>query len=154
MRARASFLAAMIAIALMWAGPHVPRAGAVGRDCTPAALNGLYEFTASGFTVTPSGAVVPKTILELIRFNGDGTLSVAGAVLSVNGVVNIVPPGGTGTYTVSDIAPTEAGCAGTLVFLPNGPHFAMFIRPDTVAVRMFQTDPNNVFQGTAMLVSP
>jgi hypothetical protein len=48
--------------------------------------------------VSIGGAWVPKAIVELIRFNGDGTLSVPGATRSVNGTVASSLPGGTGTY--------------------------------------------------------
>src|SRR5262245_29293827 len=149
MRTRPSFFAALLVAGLSWTGA----AQAADPSCTPATLNGLYEFSASGYTVTPAGAALPKSVLELIHFNGDGTLSVPGAVVSVNGTITIVPPGGTGTYAVSPID-GEAACAGSLAFLPNGPHFALLIRPDAVTLRMFQTDQNNVFQGTATLVSP
>jgi hypothetical protein len=78
---------------------------ALGHDrdrCTVDTLEGLYVFTATSFSVpTPPTPALPKAIIELIRFNGDGTLTVPGATVSLNGVLPSVPPGGTGTYTVA-----------------------------------------------------
>ena len=50
------------------------------RNCTVATLDGLYVFAASGFIIPASGPAQPKAILEWIRFNGDGTVFVAGAM--------------------------------------------------------------------------
>jgi hypothetical protein len=114
-------------------------------DCTLKTLRGSYVFAASGFTIV-AGVVQPKAIVEVIDFNGDGTLSVPAATRSVNGVVVKTPPGGTGGYTV------EAGCTGTLTFL-NGPSFDIFISPKGEKIWMIQTNPNNVFEGTATRTS-
>ena len=44
--------------------------------CTVAALDGLYVFTATGFSIPTPTTSAPKAIVELIRFNGDSTLIV------------------------------------------------------------------------------
>ena len=49
-----------------------------GKNCTVATLDGLYVFAASGFIIPASGPAQPKAIVEWIRFNGDGTVFVAG----------------------------------------------------------------------------
>jgi hypothetical protein len=72
-------------------------------------LRGTYVFSASGFTIV-AGVAQSKAILGVIDFNGDGTLSVPGALRSVNGVIARSLPGGSGGDTV------EAGCAGTITF--------------------------------------
>jgi len=112
-------------------------------DCTfkTLMLHGSYVFAAKGYTIV-GGVAQPKAIVEVIVFNGDGTLSVPAATRSLNGVIARTPPGGTGSYTV------ETGCTGTLVFV-NGPSFDIFISPKGDKVWMIQTDPNNVLQGTA-----
>jgi hypothetical protein len=57
---------------------------AAGFECTPALLNGLYVFTATGFSIpTPAGPAAPQAIVELIRFNGDGSANVPGVSLSL-----------------------------------------------------------------------
>jgi hypothetical protein len=121
--------------------------------CTVATLDGLYVFTATGFTtISPATTPTsPKAIVELIRFNGDGTVGVPGGTVSVNG--QIFPTGGTGSYTVADLVPPDRICTGTLTFLPSGPHFNLFIPLDAKEVWMIQTDQGNVFQGTATKVS-
>jgi hypothetical protein len=89
-------------------------------------LRGLYVFSASGFIIPAAPASAqPKAIIELIRFNGDGTLDVPGATRSA-----------------------DRGCLGALTFLPSGPHFDLFIPLDGREIRMIQT-AQHVFQGAA-----
>ena len=123
-----------------------------GRNCTVAALDGLYVFAASGFIIPASGPAQPKAIVEWIRFNGDGTVFVAGATRSLNGVVAQIPSGGSGSYTVTDLVPPDGGCAGTLTFAPLT--FDLFIQSKgEEKIWIIQTNPNNVFQGTATRVA-
>lgn len=116
-------------------------------DCTLKTLRGSYVFAARGYNVVAaSGVALPKAIVEAIDFNGDGTLSVPGATVSVNGTITRTPPGGTGSYTV------EVGCKGTITF-NTGPSFDVFISPNGEKLWMIQTNPNTVFQGTATRIS-
>jgi hypothetical protein len=112
-------------------------------DCSLKTLRGSYVFTANGYNIV-SGVAQPKTIVEVIDFNGDGTLSVPAATRSVNGMVARTPPGGTGSYTV------DAACTGTITFA--GPLFDIFISPNGETLWMIQTNPDTVFQGTATRV--
>jgi hypothetical protein len=113
------------ALLLVVAGSSV--ASDNGHKCTVAKLDGLYVFTARGFTNTLDVAR-PVAIIELIRFNGDGTLDVPGGTVSING--NVFTAGGTGTYTVGDLIPPDGICVGTVTFLPIGIHFNSFIPSD------------------------
>ena len=49
------------------------------RRCKDNILRGQYVFTATGFTRAPNSAPgtpwVPKAIIEVLHFNGDGTLT-------------------------------------------------------------------------------
>ena len=54
-----------------------------GRACSEAALRGLYVFSASGFNVI-AGVAQPKAVVEFIRFNGDGSLTVPAATVIPN----------------------------------------------------------------------
>jgi hypothetical protein len=81
--------------------------------CSPRTLNGLYVFSASGDVVPASGPAQPKAIVEVIRFDGDGTLTVPAATRSVNGVVARSPPGGTGIYSVRISFRRMASARGT-----------------------------------------
>jgi hypothetical protein len=115
-------------------------------ECRDYKLKGLYVFSATGYTFV-SGVAQPKAIVELIRFNGDGTLTFPGATRSINGVIAQSPPGGTGTYTL------DADCRGSLVST-SGPTFDTFASPSGEDLWMIQTNPNNVFQGNVTKVSP
>jgi hypothetical protein len=111
--------------------------------CTERTLRGSYVFSASGFNIV-GGVQQPKAIVEVIVFNGDGTLDVPAATVSLNGVI-IRSPHSVGTYTVED------NCSGTIAF--NGPTYDMFLSKDGDDVSMIQTNPNTVFQGLATRTS-
>jgi hypothetical protein len=116
-----------------------------GPRCSASTLSGTYVFSASGFTVDPvSGVVRPKAIVEVTRFNGDGTLAVVGGTRSVNGVVAPLVPN-VYAYTVAD------DCSGTITF--DGPAFDIFIAPEGDRLWMIQTNPGNVFEGSATRTS-
>jgi hypothetical protein len=117
-----------------------------GPLCQEHKLNGLYVFTATGYT---SGGTVPKAIVELLRFNGDGTLIVTGGTVSVGGNIMPIQPGAaTGTYTL------DQDCRGTLVFSPSGPSFNIFATPRGEDLWMIQTNPGNIFQGSVTKMAP
>jgi hypothetical protein len=120
------------------------------KACGDSTLRGLYVFAASGFNIV--GAVAqPKAIVEVIRFNGDGTLTVPAATVSINGAVGRSPPGGTGSYMV------EPDCTGSLQFgtmVSPGPKYDLFVAFKGSEIQMIQTGPGSpVFQGTAERVS-
>lgn len=107
--------------------------------CDANALRGTYVFSASGFNIV-AGVAQPKAIVEVVEFNGDGTLSVPTATVSINGVILHSPPG-IGTYTVAD------DCSGTIQFA--GPSFDIVVSQDREVIWMIQTNAASVFQGTA-----
>jgi hypothetical protein len=112
-------------------------------DCKVKTVRGTYVFTATGNNIV-SGVPQPKAILEIIVFNGDGTLSVPAATTSINGV--IVRSEGSGTYTVA------SNCTGTITFA-GGPSFDVFVSGGGKEIWMIQTNPNTVFQGMATRTS-
>jgi hypothetical protein len=119
-----------------------------GKACNDSTLHGLYAFNASGFNIV-GGAAQPKAIVELIHFNGDGTLTVPAATVSINGIITRSPPNGPGSYTLG------VDCTGSLVFgppgpTPQGPTYDLFVAAKGSEVYMIQTGPGApVFQGTA-----
>lgn len=113
-------------------------------DCSLKTLRGTYVFATTGYNIV-GGVAQPKAIVEVINFNGDGTLSVSAATRSVNGVIARSPAGGGGSYTV------EPDCTGTITF--DGPTFDIFFSPKAETLWMIQTNANTVFQGTATRTS-
>jgi hypothetical protein len=117
------------------------------KGCSVSTLDGLYAFHATGFNIV-SGVSQPKAIVELIQFNGDGTLTVPAVTVSINGVIGRSPPGGTGTYTL------KADCTGAIEFHAPGPTYDLFVGFTASDLYMIQTGPGSpVFQGTAERLS-
>ena len=136
---------AMVGVAIALGISGVSLANDGKKACALDTLDGLYIFTATGYNIV-AGVAQPKAIVEVIRFNGDGTLTVPAATHSINGVVAQSPPEGTGTYTVA------AGCTGTLAFT-GGPSIDLFIPLKGDELWMIQTNQNTVFQGNVVKVS-
>jgi hypothetical protein len=125
-------------------------AGLAGADdlvpgCTPKTLRGSYTFTASGFNIGGGGVAVPKAIVEVLEFDGDGTVTVPSATVSVNGVI-IRSVDGVGSYTLED------DCSGTISL--GGPTFDAVVSQDGGTIAMIQTNPSTVFQGNAVRRAP
>ena len=142
---------AFIPLLLCFSGP-------VAADrCGPDLLKGQYVFTASGFSRAvnsgPGTPWVPKAILEILNFNGDGTLSTP-AVTVANpfgdtGNILAPPAGAPGAYIVNE------DCTGRVHFFDaNGVMFNIYVEPPRgETIWLIQTNPaNNVFQGTAKRV--
>jgi len=125
--------------------------------CTDSILKGRYVFTASGFTRAVGSAAgtpwSPKAILEVLQFNGDGTLTTPGVTVANpfgdSGDILHPPAGAAGTYSIAE------DCSGTVQFSDQANvTFNIMVDPplgDTVW--MIQTNPaDNVFQGIAKRV--
>ena len=112
--------------------------------CKLRSLRGVYEFSASGFNIM-NGVAAPKAIIERLVFDGRGGVLTPAVSLSVNGNIIQPPQGNPGTYTV------DKNCTGTLTFA-DGPMFDLHIAPNDKSVRMLQTNPGTVMQGTATRV--
>jgi hypothetical protein len=111
--------------------------------CSVQTLHGRYVLSASGFLIN-AGLAQPKAIVEVIEFNGDGTLAVPAATRSVNGAIARSLPS-VGSYTVTE------DCVGTITF--DGPTFDTFLSPRGDQLWLIQTNPNNVFAGSAKRTS-
>jgi hypothetical protein len=137
---------AVLAVVAAFSASSVARAHGSPDECSLNTLRGTYVFAATGYNVV-SGVPQPKAIVEVIEFNGEGTLTVPAATRSVNGVIARSNPGGTGSYTV------EPGCAGTITFDPAGPTYDTFFSTRAQELWMIQTTAGAVFEGTASRLS-
>ena len=146
-------LAAILALILCLPG----LASAAGPKCQVGILKGQYAFTASGFTRPPGSLPgtpwVPKAIVEVLQFNGDGTLSapmvaVANPFGDFGNLLNPPSGGAAGSYAIDD------DCSGSVQFLDAaGVAFKFFAAPGGDTIWMIQSNPpNNVFQGSAKRV--
>jgi hypothetical protein len=124
-------------------------------ECTLATLTGTYVFIATGYTIVASGFPAgtgpstvpePKAIVEVIDFDGQGTVTVPAVSRSLNGVIVPNTVGSNGEYTVNDT------CTSTITF-DSGPIFDIVIAPNGKEYYMLQTNKNNVLAGVARRVA-
>jgi hypothetical protein len=97
------------------------RAAADGQVCSVGMLRGLYLWTFDGYA-NFGGNLVPKAVMQGIRFNGDGTTFNPFGTVNIGGTIIIDATGGVGTYTVA------ADCTGT-ISITDGPSFNMYVGP-------------------------
>jgi hypothetical protein len=107
------------------------QAAADGRVCSVGMLKGLYLSSLDGYA-NFGGNLVPKTVMEGKRFNGDGTFSNDFGTVNIGGTTILNTGGAGGTYTVA------ADCTGTLS-VPNGPSFNMYVGPGAQKLWFTQT---------------
>ena len=89
--------------------------------CSVSALRGSYIWAWDGYA-NFGGTLVPKAVMQGLRFNGDGTTYNTFGTVNVGGTIIIDATGGVGTYTVA------ADCTGTLS-ITGGPSFNMYVGP-------------------------
>jgi hypothetical protein len=101
------------------------------QPCSVQTLNGLYLWTFDGYADF-GGNLVPKAVMEGIRFNGNGTFTVPFGTVNIGGTIIIDVTGGVGTYTVA------ADCTGTLS-VTDGPSFNLYVGPGAQQLWINQT---------------
>jgi hypothetical protein len=150
------------ALSLIIGLPGLAAAG--GRQkCQDGMLKGQYVFTASGFTRAPGSLPgtpwVPKAIIEVLQFNGDGTLTTPAVTVANpfgdSGNVLTPPTGGAaGSYSIDADAILGTTCSGTVQFQDaSNLTFKIYVAPGADSLWMIQSNPaNNVFQGSAKRV--
>ena len=118
------------------------------RVCSVGMLRGLYLWTFDGYADL-GGNLVPKAVMQGLRFNGDGTTFNPFGTVNIGGTIIIDATGGVGTYTVAP------DCTGTLS-ITNGPTFNIYVGPGAQQVWTLETSPNPagiaVSLGTAVRV--
>ena len=124
--------------------------------CNEGILKGIYVFAATGFTRAPNSPPgtpwVPKGILEVLEFHGDGTLDTPRVTVANpfgdSGDILQPPTGAPGEYSINE------DCSGTVHFFDAGNvTFSIHVQaPRGDTIQMIQTNPaDNVFVGTANL---
>ena len=108
------------------------RAAADAQVCSADRLRGLYMWTFDGYT-NLGGNLLPKTVMQGLQFNGDGTTYNTFGTVNIGGTIIIDATGGVGIYTVA------ADCTGTLS-ITNGPSFNMYIGPGAKQLWITQTN--------------
>ena len=155
---RVLFVVVLSAAAMLAAARAVALADGGRFRCAPALLDGLYVLSATGWgivpgtTPDPSAPLPPKAIIELIRFNGDGTLVSPASTRSVNGSV-VSSTSSTGIYTIDDVDQSGGGCSGTITFT-EGPRWAFFTSVFAAGeLWVILTNDKNVFRGNVTKIA-
>jgi hypothetical protein len=99
--------------------------------CSVGMLRGLYLWTWDGYANFGEN-LVPKAVMQGIRFNGDGTTFNPFGTVNIGGTIIIDATGGVRTYTVA------ANCTGTLS-ITDGPSFNMYVGPGAQQLWITQT---------------
>jgi hypothetical protein len=121
------------------------------QQCSLRTLSGSYVLAASGFAIPPSGAALPKAIIEQIDFNGQGSASSPFTTISSNGTI-LRSAGTAASYAL------DGNCTGSITFA-DGPTHAIYMEPGgdkgwTLLTAPLPNTPPNVLQGTLTRVWP
>ena len=118
------------------------RAAADTQVCHAGMLKGLYLWTFEGYSDL-GGKLVPRAVMQGLRFNGDGTTFNPFGTVNVAGTIIIDVTGGVGTYTVA------ADCTGTLS-ITTGPSFKIYVGPGALQVWTTEIAGGDVTGGLAV----
>jgi hypothetical protein len=99
--------------------------------CSVGMLRGSYIWTFDGYANFGEN-LVPKAVMQGLRFNGDGTTFNTFGTVNVGGTIIFDVTGAVGTYTVA------ADCTGTLS-IPDGPSFNIYVGPGAQQIWTTQT---------------
>ena len=114
-----AFACALVCLAAtMTPGTSTTARAAADGHCSVHMLRGLYLWTFDGHQ-NFGGNLVPKAIMQGLRFNGDGTTFNPFGTVNIGGTIIIDATGGVGTYTVA------ADCTGTLS-ITDGPQLSTY----------------------------
>src|SRR6266567_2162653 len=118
-----AFACALVCLAVTMAPgtSATARAAADGRVCSVGMLRGSYIWTFEAYS-NFGGTLVPTTVMQGLRFNGDGTTLNTFGTVNIGGTIIVDVTGAVGTYTVA------ADCTGTLS-ITTGPNFNIYVGP-------------------------
>jgi hypothetical protein len=107
-----------------------------GQVCSVGMLRGLYLWTFDGYA-SLGGNLVPKAVMQGLRFNGDGTTFNPFGTVNIGGTIIFDAGGFSGTYTLNP------DCTGTLSPAPGiAPTFNIYVGPGAQQVWTLETSPN------------
>lgn len=145
------FACALVSLAAATApGTSATARAEADRHCSVGMLRGLYLWTFDGYA-SLGGNLVPKAVMQGLRFNGDGTTFNPFGTVNIGGTIIFDAGGFSGTYTVTP------DCTGTLSPAPGiAPTFNIYVGPGAQQVWTLETSPNpggiGVSVGTATRV--
>ena len=128
------------AMALGTSATAGPAADAQG--CSVGMLRGLYLWTFDGYADL-GGTLVPKAVMQGLRFNGDGTTLNTFGTVNIGGTIIFDVTGAVGTYTVAP------DCTGTLS-ITTGPSFNIYVGPGAQQVWTTEIAGGDVTGGLAV----
>src|SRR5437762_11045798 len=114
----------------------------VAQVCSVGTLKGTYVWTWDGYA-NFGGNLIPKSVMQGLRFNGDGTTYNPFGTVNIGGTIIIDATGGVGTYTVA------ADCTGTLL-ITGAPTFNIYVGPGAQKVWTLETSPNPAGLGVSV----
>jgi hypothetical protein len=135
-----------LAAAMTLGTPSTARATEwIQQGCNVGMLRGLYLWTFDGYAKL-GGNLVPKAVMQGLRFNGDGTTFNPFGTVNIGGTIIFDATGGPGTYTVA------ADCTGTLTPAPGiSPTFNIYVGPGAQQVWTLETsNPNPAAIGVSV----
>src|SRR5437879_5764892 len=118
------------------------RAAADARVCSVGMLRGSYIWTFEAYS-NFGGTLVPTTVMQGLRFNGDGTTLNTFGTVNIGGTIIVDVTGAVGTYTVA------ADCTGTLS-ITGGPNFNIYVGPGAQKVWTTQIAGGDVTGGLSI----
>ena len=117
-------------------------AAADGQVCSVHMLRGSYIWTFEAYS-NFGGTLVPTTVMQGLRFNGDGTTLNTFGTVNIGGTIIVDVTGAVGTYTVA------ADCTGTLS-ITGGPNFNIYVGPGAQKVWTTQIAGGDVTGGLSV----
>ena len=139
-----AFACALVCLAVTMAPgtSATARAAADGQVCSVGMLRGSYIWTFEAYS-NFGGTLVPTTVMQGLRFNGDGTTLNTFGTVNIGGTIIVDVTGAVGTYTVAP------DCTGTLS-ITNGPSFNIYVGPGAQKVWTLETSPSPAGRGLSL----
>jgi hypothetical protein len=138
-----TIMGSLVAAAMAFGMSGTAQSAADAQVCSVGTLRGSYVWTWDGYAPF-GGNLVPKAIMQGIRFNGDGTTINTFGTVNIGGTIIFDSTGDVGPYTVA------ANCTGTLS-ITDGPTFNMYVGPGAQQLWITQIagGPGGLGVGTA-----